>query len=103
MTEYFVEGWTDRIREQLLADGEPFDLTGMMVEPLLRTKTGALVTLPGTVGIESAAEGIVYYEPTGTDLLAAEAPYKVRWKITNVPDIFYFPNRNPSLWRVSAT
>ncbi len=83
MTEYLVEGWTERIVETLTTDGVAQNLTGLTVTMLLYDNTDTKITYGGTSGIVSAAAGTVYFDPASTDLLASKSPYSVRWKVTD--------------------
>lgn len=92
MTE-IVQGWTEPITAQLLADGEPVDLTGCTVVFVLYDKAGVAVSLSGTASIVTAASGDVKFSPAVGDLLAASTPHKARWKVTDGSGkISYFPN-----------
>ena len=101
-----VQGWTERIRTQLFADGAPFDLTGYdeppaSVEMLLYNCAKVLVTPSGTSGIDTPATGIVYFDPAPDDLLASMSPYSVRWQVTDsAGKIAFFPNGRPDVWTV---
>ena len=101
-----VQGWTERIRTQLFADGAAFDLTGYSTSPasvemLLYNRSKLLVTPTGISGIDTASAGIVYFDPASDDLLAAMSPYYVRWKVTDsFGKMVFFPNGNPEVWNV---
>lgn len=100
MSVALVEGWTERIRDVILADGEVQDLTGMTVELVAYDRSGHLVEMEGTAGIEDAANGIVYFAPSPNDL--KKGKYKIRWKITDSGDqVAFCPNEDPEEWIVS--
>lgn len=106
MSQFLVEGWTERIRTQLLADGTPFPLTDYdlppaAVEMILATNLGAIVTPSGVSGIDTPSTGIVYFDPEPSDLLAKHSPYSVRWKVTDSDGkSVFFPNDAAEQWIV---
>lgn len=98
MAEQFVEGWTERIRDQLFVTPAgtttpvPLDLTNWTVQLLLYDVLNVPVAYSGTAGIDTALQGIVYFDPAPTDLLARHSPYSVRWKVTdNAGKVAFFP------------
>lgn len=101
MAEEFVEGWTERINYTIYADGTAVNLDTMSATLLLYDKRGNQVSYAGTSGIETAASGLLYFDPSANDLLYSKSPYKVRWKVTdNSGQIAYFPNSGAEVWRV---
>lgn len=95
------EGWTERIRYALTKDGVPLILTSMTVV-LVGTDAIGTASFAGSVGIDDAPAGVVYLDPTATDLLASRSPYKLRWKVTDAAGkIVYFPRAEPMIWKVS--
>ena len=101
MAQILVEGWTERITYQLGADGAAPNLTGMTCVLLLYDKNRALKTYAGASGIETAATGIVYFDPTAADLVASQSPYSIRWKVTDGSGkVSYFPNADAAVWYV---
>lgn len=97
---HVVEGWTERIRQQLFADGVAQNLTGATVALVAYSRTGTLLTLSGTAGVETAATGIVYFDPASTDLKASNSPLLVRWRVTIGGKVAYFPSHAPDQWIV---
>jgi len=98
---HVVEGWTERIRCQLVADGSAQNLTGMTVALQAYSRTGTALTLTGTAGIVTAADGEVYFDPAAADLKATNSPMLVRWKVTDGSGkIAYFPSKGPDQWVV---
>jgi hypothetical protein len=99
---YLVEGWTERIIDQLIADDVAVNLTGgTTVELVLYDKNGTLKSIPSQSGIDTALVGKVYYDPASTDLKHSESPYSVRWKVTDVANkVAFFPNAQPEKWFV---
>lgn len=96
-----VEGWTERIRYALTADGAVQVLTGMTVALKLYTRAGAAVPLGGSAGVLDAAEGQVYYDPAGGELLATYSPYAARWEVTDGSGKkAFFPNGDAETWIV---
>lgn len=83
MTEYLVEGWTERIVETLTTDGAAQNLSGVTVTLMLYDNTDTQIAYGGTAGIDTAADGKVYFDPAAGDLLASKSPYSVRWKVTD--------------------
>jgi len=96
-----VEGWTERIKYTLTADGATVNLTGMSVTLLLYDVTKTLFSYSGTSGVDTASSGIVYFDPAATDLLDANAPYYARWKVTDgAGKVSFFPNSFAEQWTV---
>lgn len=98
-----VEGWTERILYALGADGATQDLTGMTAELELYTRSGAPITLGGTSGVLGGSEtqGKVYFDPGANDLVNANSPYSVRWKVTDgAGKVAFFPNAAAERWNV---
>lgn len=101
--EYLVEGWTERIREQLQSPpGTPFNLGAGTVELVVKDNAGATVTFLGTVGVETPSTGTVYFDPASGDLLASKAPYRVHWKVTIAGKVAFFPHKDAMQWFVRA-
>jgi hypothetical protein len=104
MSQTFVEGWTERIRTQLLTDGTPFNLTDYDLPPanaelVLGTTSGERAHPAGKWGIDTAAAGIVYFDPHPGDLLVIHSPYSVRWKVTDsFGKAAFFPNDIAEEW-----
>jgi len=100
MSVLLVEGWTERVRVTLLADGVALDLTGYTVELIAYNSVGT-VTLAGTAGIDTAASGIVYFDPNSADFV--KGTLKVRWKLTDpLGKVSFFPNSvQPDVWTIS--
>lgn len=98
---YLVEGWTERIRHQLFADGTAQNLTGATVALVAYSRTGSALTLAGTAGVETAATGIVYFDPATTDFRATDSPLSVRWRVTIGGKVAYFPSHAPDQWVIS--
>lgn len=103
MTRELVEGWTERIKDQLINDAGPFDLSGYLVGLKLTDRFGHEIEFNGSVGVEDAANGLVYFDPEPLDLINAKSPYYVRWQVT-VDDADrargYFPVGKPDVWHV---
>lgn len=96
-----VEGWTQRIRYQLLADDDPVDLTGCTVEVVASDKSDAAVTFSGSAGVATAATGIVYFDPASTDLKESKQPYRMRWKVTDGSGkVAFYPRKDRETWKV---
>ena len=74
----------------------------MTVALVAHSRTGALITLTGSAGIETAATGSVYFDAAASDLKAADSPLLIRWKVTDGSGkIAYFPSRAPEEWIVN--
>ena len=96
-----VEGWTGPIDDVLKSNGTPLDLTGLTVQLLLQKASGVAVDTTGDVVIVTPSAGVVRYTPDPTDLLAAETPHTVRWKVTDLTGaVTYFPNAAGEVWTV---
>ena len=104
MTTFLVEGWTERIRHQLKSDNVVVDLTDADVELLVRDHDDVDVALGGTSGIDTALEGIAFYDPTGSEFQASGSPYTMRYKVTDQSGaVSFFPNGDPGVIKVRAT
>jgi hypothetical protein len=103
-TVEIVEGWTEALDWQLLADDAAVNLSGVTAVALIvHDKDAALVTLAGTASVLQASTGKVRYPPVAADFTAARAPYSVRWKVTDASGkIAYFPNGAPDILKVRA-
>lgn len=107
MTEYLVEGWTERIVETLTTDGAVQNLTGLTVSLLLYDNEDVLLGeyVSPKVGVVSAAAGTVFFDPGAGDLLAADTPHSVRWKVTDgAGKAAYWPSGQgdaPVIWHVN--
>lgn len=96
-----VEGWTERVKYTLTADGVAVNLTGMTVTLLLYDKDKIPFAYGGSSGIVTAASGIVYFDPLASDLLDANAPYYARWKVVDgAGKVSFFPNSFAERWTV---
>lgn len=101
MADVFVQGWTERIKYALARDGVALDLTGLSVALVGQDKNGNAIAFTGSVGIDTALTGLVYFDPAVTDLVMANAPYHVRWKVTDgAGKIAYFPRADALRWDV---
>lgn len=101
MALYLVQGWTQRIIYQLKQDGAPMPLTGLTVDMLLYDATGKPVVFAGTADVLDEPTGKVYFDPAPADLVKLKSPYSVRWRITNGPNVTFFPNSAPEQWTVA--
>jgi hypothetical protein len=83
-----VEGQTEPIIHQLLNEGEPVAIQGMMVELVLQKRDGIAINTSGKItNLDDGTEpnrGKVRYSPDAADLTKAGSPYFVRWKVTDV-------------------
>ena len=101
MPQDFVEGWTEPINYQLLADGVAQNLTGMTVALVGYQNAGKLFPFGGSVSVTDAVNGKVVFTPAAADLVAKGSPYNIRWKVTDsLGKIAYFPNQSPEVWVV---
>lgn len=100
MTIYLVEGWTERVRINLLADDVAINLTGYTVELIVYNSSGTL-TLVGTSGIDDPVTGTVYFDPDASDLVKGRL--KARWKVIDPSGkVAFFPNTvDPDIWVIS--
>jgi len=100
MSVLLVEGWTERILDDLLSDGVAVNLTGYTVQLVAYNSSGP-VTLLGTAGIQDAVAGTVYFDPAPTDLV--KGTLKIRWKVTDPGGkVVFFPNAVvPEIWTIS--
>jgi hypothetical protein len=106
-------GWTGILGPfTLKVDGEPINLSGMTVTPILRTASGALVTPTGIVEIldQNTNPGQVMYAPGEDDFVfecgcyATVQTCTIRWKVTDSADkVVYFPNGKPDSIAVYRT
>lgn len=100
MAEDLVEGWTEPVDATLIADGSPFNGTGVTASLLLRDRLGAEVDVTGKVAWISAAAGTIRYSPAVDDLKESGSPYSARWKVTAGGKDAYFPNKEADVWTV---
>jgi BppU N-terminal domain len=99
---YVVEGQTEAIDVQLLADSRPVDLTGATPTLVLRDKTGALVdTSIGTITVLDAPTGKIRYSPPASLFDATKSPYVARWRVVDpATQIGFWPTREADQWFV---
>lgn len=100
MAVLLVQGWTERIKDNLLADGVAVNLTGYTVQLIAWNSSGP-VTLAGTSGIDTPLSGTVYFDPASGDLV--KGTLKIRWKVTDPQGkVSFFPNSvQPEIWTIS--
>ena len=97
-----VEGWTGRIRYQLVADGAATSLTGATIVLYAWDRGNSALTLLGTVGVETASEGRIYFDPNAADLTALRSPITVRVKVTDSGGkVTFYPNTGRAIWNVA--
>lgn len=98
------EGWTERIKYALtINDGTVLDMTGFTVALVGVDRALTALVFSGSVGIETAALGVVYFDPAVTDLSASNSPYRLRWKVTDTSGkIAYFPRTEPLTWNIET-
>jgi BppU N-terminal domain len=99
---YVVEGQTEPIDVQLLADSQPVDLTGATATLVLRDKDGtAADTSGGTATILDAATGRVRYSPPPALFAATRSPYVARWRVVDAAArVSFWPIRDADQWFV---
>jgi hypothetical protein len=96
-----VEGWTAPLDFQLMADGVVQNLTGMTVTLELRDKAGSVVNTAGNVTVPDAPTGKVRYSPDAVDIVAANGPYRARWKVVDgASKVSYFPSGAHDVWKI---
>ena len=101
-----VEGWTGALPFTALADGEPFDLTGLETSIVLKHRDGTIVkdTTEG-ISVTNATGGEWQYEPSSSSgdlFLARKSPYRIRLQVTDAFDkTGYFPNDEEDLIEVN--
>lgn len=97
-----VAGWTAELGPfTLRANGEPLDLTGMVVALKLRsTASSSYVDTIGDVRVDPdqvANPGHVYFQPDAEDFDANKSPYWARFEITDGQGgKAYVPSEEPS-------
>lgn len=96
----FVEGWTEPIPYTINVDGAALDLSGLTVELALYDCHDLPVAFDGELTVTSAASGQVEFAPAAGDLVAADSPYSVRFKITSADGVSYFPSEQAEVWNV---
>jgi hypothetical protein len=101
MSDIFREGWTERIKYALTHDGVTMNLAGYAVALVGQDCGGNALGFTGSIGVFDAPGGIVYFDPSATDLLEARSPYRVRWSVVDGSGrVAYFPRANPVTWVV---
>ncbi len=103
-----VEGWTQELGPfTLRIDGDPFPggLDGFTVALVLKGKTGTVVTADTRADDDQSANpGQVFYTPATDDLVAAESPYSMHWKVTDGNGkVVFFPHTKGDRLIVNAT
>lgn len=98
--ERLVEGWTEPIRQQLLADGAPFDATGVTLELVLKDNAGNSVSTSGKTAWDTASTSIAKFTPGSSDLTAAGSPYTATWKLTSGSQVAFYPAPASDQWFV---
>lgn len=90
-----VEGWTDRLEFTLKADGVAVELPED-VTLNLRDVNGELVNYDDEVEIDpdqTANKGKVYFDPPEGAFLAANGPYRARFRVEDGDGlVVFFPN-----------
>lgn len=106
MIDTFREGWTERIKYNLTKKDEDgtesiLDLSGLTVALVAFDKNRNAVTFSGTVGVDDAEAGTVYFDPAASDLAVSSSPYSVTWRITDgVGKQAFFPREDDLIWHV---
>jgi len=101
MSWSLVEGWTEDVDYTLSIDGTAFNLTGHTVALQAKKQDGTVITLTGAVIVTAATTGKVRYNPSAGDILQANGPMLIRWKVTDGGGLIaYFPNGDPERWNV---
>jgi hypothetical protein len=96
-----VEGWTAALDFQLMADGVAQNLTGMTVTLELRDRAGLVINTTGNVSVVDAPTGKVRYSADSGDLVAANGPYRARWKVVDgASKVSYFPSGEHDVWKI---
>jgi baseplate upper protein BppU len=100
-----VEGWTGALPFTLKTDGDPFDLTGMAVEIVLKNRSGSIVKQSSSgITVTGSTAGQLTYSPatsSGDLFLASNTPYRVRFKVTALGKSVFFPNDEEELIEVN--
>lgn len=99
-----VEGWTGALPFTLNADGDPVDLTGMIVTIVLKNADGTVVNDSSSgITVTNATGGEVTYAPTSSAFVATKTPYKIRFRVVDaVAKTVYFPNEDEDLILVNV-
>jgi hypothetical protein len=88
-----VQGWSGPLPFTLYADGVAVDLTGLTVTGIVHTRRGTDVSTTGKVSVTGTTSGEVTWTPASSDLLAANSPYAVRFKVADLTSAtVYFAN-----------
>jgi hypothetical protein len=99
----YTQGWTAAIEHTLEHDGVTFNASGMTPSLVLKDKDGTVVVFTGTVEWAAAATSRIRFNPAATDLLAANSPYTLHWKVTDAAaKIAYYPQGAPITLKVHA-
>jgi hypothetical protein len=100
VAEDLVEGWTEPIEHELLADGDVPGGSGKSVTLQLIDRNGFEVEIAGDVDWIDETAGTVRYTPDAGDLRASGSPYAARWKVTSSGESAFFPNGKADVWTV---
>jgi hypothetical protein len=83
-----VEGQTEPIVHQLLSDGVPFPIFGLLITLILQKKDGTAVDTSTKVtilddGVTPALVGKLQLEPDVADFVKSGSEYYWRWKVVD--------------------
>lgn len=117
-----VEGWTGPLDFVLDAAGGPIDLTGLTIVLIMKDRSGAAVTIQGTITPDADQEvntGKLVYSPHADDLVpgvndkvvsravsdaAGSISYferKGRFKVTDgAGKVVFHSSEEPDIWRI---
>lgn len=102
-----VEGWTGALPFTLKSDGDPFDLTGLTIQIVLKNRAGTIVKQSSSgITVTGSTSGQLEYQPatsSGDLFVASQTPYRVRFKVIDaLTKHVYFPNDEEELIEVNV-
>jgi hypothetical protein len=73
----------------------------MTVTLELRDRAGLVINTTGNVSVVDAPTGKVRYSADSGDLVAANGPYRARWKVVDgASKVSYFPSGEHDVWKI---
>ena len=99
-----VEGWTGALPFRLEADGTPVDLTGLTVSLWMKNCYGTQIhSSTSGITVTSSETGVVSFAPTSSQFVAANTPYKLRFRVVDtLSKVVYFPNEDEDVIEVNV-
>lgn len=105
MNEAWVEGETQSRDYRLDSGTAADDLTGKTLTVVLTKRDGTPVASPGTVVADPdqiANKGKCTYTPAASTFIAADGPYRARFRAQQGPQLKFYPSdQDGERWEIS--